>query len=87
MPRQIICSLICAVAFLGLAMSAGATPSPSKWRHITLLGVNDLHYYLLVTERTLPGSYFSFTDRWYLEIRRLDDRNVVERTLLRATSF
>ncbi len=87
MVGKAVYRLIWGVALLVLAPSLWSTPSPSQWRHISLLGANDTQYYLLVTQRSLPGSYYSFTERWFLEVRRLDDRELVERSLLRAASF
>lgn len=74
------------IAYL-YTMASQATPSVSEWRHLTLLGANDDNYFLLVTERSLPGSYYNFTENWYLEKWRLIDNTRLDRKLLRTASF
>ena len=87
MIRTISSSLLLLIIFLLVPAGATATPNPSEWRQVNVLGANDTHYFLIAVERSLPGSYYLFTDRWYLEKRRLGDRKLIQRDLLREASY
>lgn len=49
-----------------------ATPDESQWRSVSVLGANDTHYFVLVAERTHPGSYYSYRERMFIE------RNIIK---------
>lgn len=64
---QRIAFLLLVVTLALMAPRAGATPDESLWRSVSVLGANDDHYYVLISERTHPGSYYSYRERMLVE--------------------
>lgn len=56
-----------AICFCLVPFQIQATPDASVWQGMNLLGANDQHYYVITSERTLPGSYYSYRERMTLE--------------------
>lgn len=59
--------LFLAATLVFVVSKAGATPDESLWRSVSMLGANDHHYYVLVSERIHPGSYYKYRERILFE--------------------
>lgn len=61
------------------------TPSPSKWEREIFIGADRTHYYTYLIKRTLPGSYYTYTDSTYLNKILITGNKIVERYIVRVT--
>lgn len=55
------------VALVLCSPLASATPDAAVWRAVSVLGANNEHYFVLVTQRDYPGSYYSYRERIFVE--------------------
>jgi hypothetical protein len=78
--------LICFVSLL-FSLPAWATPEESVWRRMTLLGINNQHYFAYVVERKNPGSYYDYTDRVLVEKYHIKTNRLTETLLVRETAY
>lgn len=76
----IITSLICLI----LTATAVTTPTPSKWERVIFIGANKTHYYTYLIKRTLPGSYYTYTDSVFLKKILIEKNQVIERKVIRV---
>lgn len=73
-------SLICLI----ITVRAVTTPSPSKWEREIFIGANETHYYTYLIKRTLPGSYYTYTDSVFLKKNLIQYNRVIEKRVLRV---
>ena len=64
--NRIYQSLVLAVCMLWSSL-VSASPDEAIWRAVNILGANNDHYYVLVTQRDYPGSYYSYRERIFVE--------------------
>jgi len=73
-------SLICLI----ITARAVTTPNPSKWEREIFIGADETHYYTYLIKRTLPGSYYTYTDSVFLKKILIQYNRVIEKRVIRV---
>lgn len=81
-------SSVVVAGFLLVGVQLVAAQAPDlEWRRVVPLGYTDDYYYTVVVERFIPTRHDRATDRWSIEKRNLETRQLVEQWLLRESHY
>ena len=82
MKRKI---LLLSVVYLTLVNNVHATPDPSNWYKVDLIGANNTNYYYYLTHEELLGSYYYSFTHYYLVSRNIKTGSIDRKVLLKKT--